>query len=450
MPEIKLKIADLVLDHDNPRISHAAGQQEALQKIVQDQKTKLVKLAQSIAEHGLNPMDRFLVLRTNQAPKSYIALEGNRRVAVFKLLTNPAAMTGLDMPTPMKRILERLAKDFRKSLIEPISCFELGSREEARYWLNLRHNIGHEGAGVDPWKSLAKRRFDGKPPAVQVLELVTEQARLTPNERAAITDKFPTSTLERLLENRAVRRELGLDVKDGKLITKLPASEIAKPLKKIVNDLATKQTQVNKLMKTEDMLKYVREDLGKTHLPDLSKTRTTERGLDEIPTSEFAKVRTPSLPRRKPDPSDRKVVVPNTCRLRVTDNRIAEIYKELRTVRLEDARNAIVVMLRVFLEMSVDHFLEDNGVSLKFTAPGGRERWKTLDKKLAEVVDLQVTLGVPQAHFASITRDLSVATSPMNTDLFHLYVHDRFATPSPAELTAAWDHAQPLFEKIWP
>jgi hypothetical protein len=40
--------------------------------------------------------------------------------------------------------------------------------------------------------------------------------------------------------------------------------------------------------------------------------------------------------------------------------------------------------------------------------------------------------------------------SPMNIDLFHKYVHDRFATPSPGELTAAWDHAQPLFEKIWP
>ena len=38
----------------------------------------------------------------------------------------------------------------------------------------------------------------------------------------------------------------------------------------------------------------------------------------------------------------------------------------------------------------------------------------------------------------------------MNIDLFHLYVHDRFATPSPQELTVAWDNAQPLFEKIWP
>lgn len=61
-----------------------------------------------------------------------------------------------------------------------------------------------------------------------------------------------------------------------------------------------------------------------------------------------------------------------------------------------------------------------------------------------------VQIGVPRNHFAAITRSLSVQTSPMNIDLFHLYVHDRFATPIQSDLTAAWDQAQPLFEKIWP
>jgi hypothetical protein len=261
MPEIKLKIEDLVLDHDNPRISHAAGQQEALQKIVNDQRTKLVKLAQSIAKHGLNPMDRFLVLQKSKVPKEYIPLEGNRRVAVFKLLTKPAIMTGLDMPTPMKNILGKLADNFKKNDVEPIPCFELSSREEGRYWLDLKHSIGHEGAGVDPWKSLAKRRFDGKPPAVQALELLTDHAVLSKSERDSITDKFPTSTLERILESRPARQELGLDVKEGRLVTKLPAAEVVKGLKKVVLDLATKKIQVNKLMKTDDMLRYMREDV---------------------------------------------------------------------------------------------------------------------------------------------------------------------------------------------
>ncbi len=447
MPDVKLKIEDLVLDHDNPRISNAAGQQEALQKIVSDQKTKLVKLAQSIVDYGLNPMDRFLVLRLNQTPKRYIALEGNRRVAVFKLLTKPSVMSGLDMPPPMKRILERLAANFKKSRIEPLPCFELSSREAARYWLSLRHNVGHEGAGVDPWATLAKRRFEGKPPSVQALELVTERAGLTASERATITDKFPASTLERLLENRAARKEIGLDVKDGKLVTKLPAAEIAKPLKKIVLDLASKKTRVGALMKTDDMLSYLRKDLGKDHLPDLSKARSEPRSLDEIPISEFPKA--PRSRRRKPDPSDRREVVPKDCPIHVKDNRIAEIYKELRTLKLDDAPNAIAVLLRVFLEMSVDHFLEDNGGSLKFKRSGGGEGFKDLASKLAEVVAMLVSMNVPKEHFAAITRSLSVKSSPMNVDLFHLYVHDRFATPSPTELKAAWNNAQPLFEKIW-
>jgi hypothetical protein len=451
MPEIKLKIEDLVLDHDNPRISHAAGQQEALAKIVQDQKTKLVKLAQSIVDHGLNPMDRFLVLERNQTPKRYISLEGNRRVAVFTLLTKPAVMTGLDMPSPMKRIFERLAKDFKKSRIEPLACFELSSREEGKYWLNLRHNIGHDGAGVDHWKTLAKRRFEGKPPVVQALELVTERAGLTQAERDSITEKFPASSLERILENRKVRTELGLDVKDGKLVTKLPANEVVKALRKITLDLATKETRVGKLMQTDDMLTYVR-GLGKENLPDLSKARTEERSLDEIPTSEFAKLR-PTTSRRKLDPSDRREVVPKGCPVNVTDNRIAEIYKELRTLKLEDgpspAPNAIAVLLRVFLEMSVDHFLEKHGGTLK-AMDNGRERWKKLDRKLKEVVAMLVSMGVPQTKLASVVRSVDVKSSPMNVELFHLYVHERFATPSPLELKAAWNNAQPLFEAIWP
>lgn len=451
MPDIKLKIDDLVLDHDNPRIPSAAGQQDALQKVIRDQKTKLVGLAESIIEHGLNPMDRLLVLRLNQTPVKFISLEGNRRIAVLRMLTNPAVMSGLDMANPTKRAFERMAKTFKKNVIEPISCFELPSREAAKYWLDLRHNIGHDGAGIEDWKTLAKRRAEGGTPIVlQVLDLVTERSGLSSAERNAITDSFPTSTLERFLENRAARRELGIDVKDGNLVTKLPADEVARPLKKIVLDLATKQTRVNRLMKTEDMLSYLRTDLGKAYLPDMSKARGKERTLAQIPVAEFTKVQTKG-PRRKPDPSDRKEVVPRNCKLNVTQNRIADIYKELRGLKLDDAPNAIAVLLRVFLELSVDYFLVKHGGALDFTPPGAsRPKWKTLDEKLAEVVGIVVKIGVAQNKLKAITRAVTSKASPMHSDLLHQYIHDQYQTPVPRDLKAAWDHAQPLFECIWP
>lgn len=141
MPVIKLKIDDLVLDNDNPRITHSEGQPQALQKVVRDQKAKLLRLAESIVEHGLSPIERFMVMEVNEKPKRYIALEGNRRVTALRLLSNPAAMTGLDMPDGMQRSMEKLAGVFDRSKVEPIEAFEVGSREEGRYWIELRGTI---------------------------------------------------------------------------------------------------------------------------------------------------------------------------------------------------------------------------------------------------------------------------------------------------------------------
>jgi hypothetical protein len=336
-------------------------------------------------------MDNLLVLRVHQKPERFIALEGNRRVAAFMLLTNPHVMGGLDMPPPMKRIFEREAQKFSKGKIEPISCYELASRQEGDYWLELRHKGENQGRGIVDWTSLAAARFRTRPPAVQALEMVTERGGLTTDQHSKITDRFPTSTLQRFVEDRKVRKALGLDVKKGKLVTTLPASEVIKPLKKIVLDLATKERRVGSFMKTQQMLDYI-HGLDKKDLPDLSKARGPERTVDEIPISEFPKT-TRTGTRRRLDPSDRREVVPKGCPINVTDNRIAEIYKELRTLKLDDAPNAIAVLLRVFLEMSVDHFLEKNGGEVRSKNPDGSYRYKKLDRKLREVVDMLVAIG---------------------------------------------------------
>ncbi|MGD9739687.1 MAG: hypothetical protein AB7O56_05395 [Bauldia sp.] len=448
MPEIKLRIEDLILDHENPRISHAGGQREALQKVLDDQKLKLAKLASSIVEHGLNPMDRLLVLRVDGKPERFIALEGNRRVAALKLLINPAAMTGLTISEPIKRTFERLAQEFKRGTVEPIPAFELGSRQEGDYWLELRHKGEQEGAGIVGWENAAQQRFRTRSPTIQALDMVTEQGGLTDDQRHQIGSKFPTTTLQRFLEDRAVRSALGLDVRLGKLMTGLPAAEVIKPLRRIVLDLAAKKKKVGDLMTTKQMLDYV-AGFGKDDQPDLSKATDTMRSVEEIPVAEFKKAARSA--RRKPDPSDRKEVVPKNAPIHVTDNRLAEVYKELRGLKLVDAPNAIAVLLRVFLELSVDHFLEGNGGTLRFTPMGGtKEIDKSLSSKLAEVVAMLVATGVPKKHFTAVTRSLSVPTSPMNIDLFHRYIHDRFETPTPQTLTAAWSAAQPLFEKIWP
>lgn len=450
MPAINLKIEHLVLDGDNPRITHAAGQQEALQKVVKDQKTKLLRLAESIVEHGLNPTKRLMVLQISDKPKRYIALEGNRRVTVLRLLSNPAAMSGLDMPDNLRRAFERLASVFNKSEIEPIEAYEVASREDGRYWIELEHNGEDEGRGIVGWKPVVAARFRKREPAIQALDLVLEHGGLTEQEAQDIRSKFSLTTLRRVVETQPALALLGLSVKDGQLRTNLAASEVIKPLRRLVREIAEKKVTSRSFNKGDDIVKHL-SSFGRPDKADLSK-KTTERPIEGIQKSEFASAPRPPKPRPNKPTSERPNVVPKSCSLNVTDSRLGEIYNELRTLKLADSRNAVSVLLRVFLELSVDHFLEAKGVDLHHAPDpkSGKKPWKTLDKKLAETVGILVNVGVPAAHFAAVTQSVSNRNSPMHTDLFHRYVHDRFQTPLTTDLIAAWNNAQPLFEKIWP
>ena len=89
MPAKNVKIDQLELDLVNPRINEASSQIDTLQRIIHDQDVKIGNLAESIVEDGLNPMDRFLVMRSESGNGKYTVLEGNRRTAAIKILKNP-------------------------------------------------------------------------------------------------------------------------------------------------------------------------------------------------------------------------------------------------------------------------------------------------------------------------------------------------------------------------
>jgi hypothetical protein len=112
----------------------------------------------------------------------------------------------------MKKIFVRLAKQFAdnkvRAKIEPIAGWELAARPDGDYWLELRHRGEQQGAGIVDWTTLASHRFRHKSPAMQALEMVT--STLAPDDRAKVVEKFPVSTLQRFVEDRQVRKAIGL------------------------------------------------------------------------------------------------------------------------------------------------------------------------------------------------------------------------------------------------
>ena len=448
MGPVRVRIEQLLLDTENPRIGDAGSQHDALQKILDDQEEKLFELAQSIATDGMNPLDRLLVLRESKTSNRFVALEGNRRVAALKMLTNPAVLTGLNLKAPLQRRLEELAKDFKRTSIEPIDAYETASRDAGAPWIHLRHTGENEGRGVVGWSGHAAARFRGTDPALQALEFVRAHGNLTDAQKEATGNSFPITTLDRLLATPDVRKQIGIEVKNRKLYSALPPEELMKPLRRIVLDLAQKTVRVGQLMRKDQQIDYV-EKLGKGDKPNLAK-RASVRAIENIREHEFKAKPVPIRDRKKPDPADRKVLVPRNAKLSVTDNRTAEIIKELRRLKVDDAPHAIAVLLRVFLELSVDHYMDLNKLPLRTTDPKGNRRDKTLKNKTHEVIGhLILHQGVEKKDLFGVERAISDSKSPLFIDLLHSYLHNRFVTPKARELLGAWNDAQRFFESIW-
>lgn len=444
MAGIQLDANVLLLDLENPRISKAGSQREALQKIIEDQDVKLVVLAESIVADRLSPMDRWLVIKSPVESGKYTVLEGNRRLATIRILNNVAVLNDLEVRAPIKKRLEALAEQFDLKAIEPIDCFEVSERAEAATWINQRHTGENKGRGIVNWGGVATARFRGRDPALQALELVLTYGSLSEEEKEIVEDHFPITTLDRLLSTPAVRDKIGVEIADAKLKTNLPPAEVMKPLRKIVLDLANETMNVTKLKSKEQQVAYVSK-LGKD-LPDLSKRSGVPKPVDSLEENDF-KTPTPK-PKPKPRQPVRKTLVPRDCYLTVSNAKIAEIVKELRWLPLVDAPHSISVLFRVFLEQSVDHYLDGATIPLQVTTPGGKKD-KTLRKKVEQAIDEMVKKGTPKKNLAGVSKGIDDKNSPLYVDTLHNYVHNRFFSPTERDLKVAWDNAQLFFENIW-
>jgi hypothetical protein len=185
-----------------------------------------------------------------------------------------------------------------------------------------------------------------------------------------------------------------------------------KPLKKLVLDLSDKDIiTVNDLKKVTQQEEYIARFKAPDR-PNLSKRTGTFASIEGIKEEDFS----PKPPPKAKKASSQKTppqttVVPKSCKLNVTNSKISEIYEELKLLKLATNRNAIAVLLRVFLETSVDHYLTQENILLTFPTPNGNKD-KSLKKKVDETIADMVTKGATLKDFQGITKGLSDVNHP--------------------------------------
>ncbi|WP_234570079.1 ParB/Srx family N-terminal domain-containing protein [Rhodohalobacter sp. 614A] len=439
-----IAIEKLGLDFLNPRYEEAENQRDALQKMLSNQKKKLVNLAESIIENGLNPSDIPIII--NGKGDGYTVLEGNRRITALILLSQPQ-IVDLISDSSLKKSFKKLHNLFLDNPIKEVQCVFFEKRDEANIWIDQKHSGEQDGVGIVKWGAKEKARFQersGKIDArLYAIELVKHFGNLNDEEKSKINN-IAITTLSRILSDSSIKENIGVGIIGDKLVARTGIENFILPLKKIVLDLAERKINVTDVYYSGDREGYL-HTFNKEILPDRIDLKSN---FEEV-SIEIAKedVEEDSdifdEEQETEDPQKRWNLIPKALEWHISNKRAQQIFIELKKLNLKAYKNSISVTLRVFLEISMDHFIDEN----KMLTVYKNEKFKNKVHKIADYMEEEKMLNKDQLKAAR-----NAASSQhhlFSVDTFHNYVHNRYLIPSPDELVITWDNMELFVKKLW-
>lgn len=359
----------------------------------------------------------------------YVVYDGNRRTTALKLIAEPNKA-----PTQeLKKYFHSLHVQFPIHTNYEVECQVEDDRETIDEILFRRHTGTQKGIGQSTWDERMKSTFierTGKDDRINVaneIEKALSQASLLPTGRA-----IPRSILNRLLSAESFRNRVGLSTSKGQFSFTHTPDSVLPVLQKISEDLIEKKISLNDVWDTDSKNSYLDqlEELGL--LPQPNQRISPPLGATRDPTQKSSNAPTPpsqSAGQRRhhliPD-ADYSIAWPGRLQ------RHRAIWHELsQDLRLDTHTNAISVLFRVLLELAIENYISQTGLSVHANDNLAARVLKVgkhllLNKK---ITDKQL----------GILNKFQHADKLVSADTLNRYVHSPDFAPSPEHLASMWD-----------
>ena len=359
-----IKLTSLFVNTENYRFEPLSSQKEAIDKMIEDQGDKLYSLVDDIVTNGLSPVD-LIIVTPNEDSNKYVVLEGNRRITSLKLLNNPTLID--DKYSPLRKKFQKLQKEKPNAISElkNIACAVFETPTEADIWIKRKHSGELNGIGTVTWNAQQKQRFEEKTEGkssipLQIITLLKSQEEVSDTIKDSLS-KLNITNLQRLMSDPYVREHLGLEINNGILVSKVKVSEVIKGLLKVVTDILNPEFKVSDIYNREKRKQYI-DNFDKSQKPDLSNEASEQWSVQDIENNKEQASRNSEKQEIKGDKNrktrNRGALVPKSLNLHISNPKINKIFEELKHVQVKTCPNASSVLLRVFLELSVDAYLE--------------------------------------------------------------------------------------------
>ena len=442
----EIRVADLQLDTTNYRTGKQDDQRDSIRALIEEQKNKLVNLAKDIIENGLSPLETILVVAVPDARSRYTVVEGNRRIAAMKLVMQP----DLAADSTWHNAFKRLHKSAPGQVPKKVRCAVAQSKEETFLWIQRRHDTGLKGAGLESWSTIAQYRAHAaqgrSAPEFDALEFTLAHGKLDPDVEERVNGQdFPITNLKRLLDSSYVTEQLELDRGETYLSTTANKKWVLSMLREFVTTIAREEYN-NQKFSVKDIYDAAAQKkfFNKVEAKHPKPERSTRRWTINADTS-MADAERGHQKKKKPHrpTSERKKLIPKNTDLRPPVGRANDILHELRRLEIENYRNAVSVLFRVFLEFSVEAYMDRRTVT-------GVTNGDTLSNKLKAVAKHMEDNGImSRKDLISANKAANDPHSMFSTVQLNGYVHNQNFYPSSSELKTSWDNLEPFIEKLW-
>jgi hypothetical protein len=451
--EQKILLKNLSLWGDNARFPDKyfnKSAKELIEYFCTKENFKIEDLAKEIVkDFDLPQLEKLIVYNADEL---LITLEGNRRLAAYKLLNNPELAPSDALKNKFQKLKQKIDIDDDLSF----DCLVTEKKAEGFRFIERKHVNGNnevnwgeqERTHYNVRRGNATKKEEFKDAVAKIIKDLDIPERL----KDQVLGPGYVTTFWRILDNSPAWKEYGFNLKDnGEL--EITDSNFKDKLKVIILHVLKKQDfsgnkidsrSLNTNKEKEEYLKSIQSDDVKKADKEIQESTTHnlfgEKSTDISPVREKTKI--------NPKSTSRNYLIPKTCRFTINERKINNIYHELRdNLLINDTNNsvpnAVGVLFRVFLEISIDYFWE-------------KRKGETFadNTKLAGKIT-KVSQYMEQENLATdkqLKNIRTVATDKHNLlsiQNFHGYVHCYKTQPTSNDLKLKWDNLEEFFEILW-
>jgi hypothetical protein len=421
-----IPIDKLLVNRENDRHGELENETTAIAWLFSNFLFQMKKLARDIVDAG-QLYEPPLVYPDGS---NFIVYDGNRRTTCLKLLTNPKRAPNSDL----QKFFADLREQWRGSFPTRITCRVEPNRDEIDEILFRRHTGSQGGVGQSKWDDRMKTTFvnrTGKGGKLNVADEIEERLRAA--NQLPKGKRIPRSNLNRLLSAEAFRNRVGISTAKGRFQFIRTEDVSLKALARIAHDLAHRRITLDDVWDVDRKSEYLDRLESEGLLPTSADAiqKPSRGGGGKTPKTEAGK---PQQKAKKPE--KRTTLIPQVDYGIAWAGRLQRqraIWEELQfKLVLDEHPNAIAVLCRVLLELSVDNYIKQS----KLTTASESD---ALLKKLICVAENLSSQGKINKRYVEVVKKARTMDAIVSVDTLNKYVHSSSLAPAADHLTALWD-----------